>query len=130
MPWGLPSTEHKWLLGELLQCRLIHTKLRYLIPWCMVYGTLVMYGMDWLTVRQEAVLVKSSMWWKCGFQYPSINKWNVKEKFINILHCRDIAWLCLYIYIKLSFLFILMQEEVSRKLSLKSTDLLYLSSTE
>ena len=70
---------------------------RYLIPWCMVYGTLVMYGMDWLTVRQEAVLVKSCMWWKFGFQYLSINKWNVKEKFINILHFRDIAWLCLSI---------------------------------
>ena len=71
--------------------------LRYLIPWCMVYGTLVMYGMDWLTLRQEAVLVKSCMWWKFGFQYLSINKWNVKEKFINILHFRDIAWLCLSI---------------------------------
>ena len=64
--------------------------------WCIGVW-MVMYGMDWLTVRQEAVLVKSCMWWKFGFQYLSINKWNVKEKFINILNFRDIAWLCLSI---------------------------------
>ena len=94
MSWGLASTEQLRLLGEWLQCRLIHTK----IPHTMVYGVWsCMVWTDWLTVRQEAVLVKSCMWWKFGFQYLSINKWNVKEKFINILNLRDIAWLCLSI---------------------------------
>ena len=97
MSWGLASTEHLRLLGAGSGCNAGWYIRRYLIPWCMVYGTLVMYGMDWLTVRQEAVLVKSCMWWKFGFQYLSINKWNVKEKFINILNLRDIAWLCLSI---------------------------------
>ena len=97
MPWGLGSTEDLRLLGEWLQFRLIHMyeDTLYHGVWCMVPWSCMVWT-DWLWGRR---LSSSNLVCDGNLDsniYQSINE-NVKEKIINILNFRDIAWLCLSI---------------------------------